>query len=109
MEKTTYPVTLAPGEDYLSAKYQASADHVMVRARVSLVGLEPLHPGIQYVGLTFDPPPPNGPLGVSTIGDAQGVELAKLAMVSDLRMVIVYRTSGFGWSDIVDLAVTANT
>ena len=90
-------------KDCMRQKYLNKPGYLMVTARVMLVGFGP--GSGTYVAVDFVPPPAGGPLGVSTIWDDRGVELAKFAMAHGKRLVIVYRQPGFTWSDVVDICV----
>lgn len=100
----TAPAThVGAAAQHFSNKYSGSSNYLMLMANVMIVGFEPGHG--TYVDVDFVSPPTGCPLGVSAVWDASGVELAKLAMAHGKRMNIVYRRTGFSWSDIVDLAV----
>jgi len=99
-------VEVGKPKDYIAKKLAAAqaVGYVGVQARVDLVGFEPPNGGT-FVSVQFTPPPPGGPLGVSTVWDPKGVDYARFALAHNKKLLILYKGTGFGWSDIVDLAI----
>ena len=84
----------------------AGQTHTVRIAKVMSIGFNPRNAST-YVGINFVPRPSSGPLGVTTVWEERGVDLARFAMAHGKKLLVLYRGTdpSYRWSDVIELDV----
>lgn len=104
MRKPFREPVLGKVEDAVGRIFSQENNHTLRYARVMIVQASALKRAA-YVGVNFVPKPTSAPLGVTTMWEASGVDLARFAMAHGKQLLILYRglNPAYAWQDIIEL------